>query len=196
MEAWEGRGRPGRFIFASTDMVFDGEAAAYREGDEPRPIFEYGRAKRDAEIRVLSGGGTVVRISLVYGWNPMDPRTSALLEGLRTGRFPHSYFSDEIRCPIFVDDLAEALVELAEGAAREESILHLAGPEPVSRHQFARRVAEALGLDAEIIPRARLREASLVRPADLSLDVSLACTCLATPLRGLDETLPLLAWEG
>ena len=41
----------------------------YRETDSPMPVWEYGRAKREAELKVLDAGGTVVRNSLVYGFD-------------------------------------------------------------------------------------------------------------------------------
>jgi len=105
------------FIFISTDAVFDGEKGPYREDDVPRPIWKYGEAKRRAEEEVLKSGGMVVRISLVYGFNPPDPRTESLEKGIETGNFEHSYFKDEIRCPTFVEDLCAALMEIGEGKA-------------------------------------------------------------------------------
>lgn len=79
------------FIYVSTDAVFDGENGPYGEGDIPEPIWEYGRAKRKAELMVLDAGGTVVRNSLVYGFDPMDPRTESLKRGLESGHFEYPY---------------------------------------------------------------------------------------------------------
>ena len=39
-----------RFIFISTDAVFDGENGPYKESDIPAPIWPYGVAKRKAEV--------------------------------------------------------------------------------------------------------------------------------------------------
>ncbi len=102
------------FIFISTDSVFDGENWPYQVDDVPRPIWEYGEIKGRAEKEVLGAGGTVVRTSLVYGFDPIDPRTESLRRGLETGNFEYTYFSDEIRCPIFVDDLCAALMEVGQ----------------------------------------------------------------------------------
>ncbi len=46
-----------RFIYLSTDSVFDGESAPYSESDIPEPITPYGHAKRTAE----TGYGTFVQ---------------------------------------------------------------------------------------------------------------------------------------
>ncbi len=57
-----------RLVFTSTDLVFDGTRSWYREDDPPRPILEYGRLKRAAELLVAASSQSLtVRISLLYG---------------------------------------------------------------------------------------------------------------------------------
>jgi len=65
-------------------MVFDGERAPYAETDEPSPITEYGRKKTEAKLMAFEEAAVIVRSSLVYGFHPMDPKTSLLLSGLKT----------------------------------------------------------------------------------------------------------------
>ncbi len=177
-----------RLIFLSTDMVFDGERAPYAETDEPSPITEYGRKKREAELMALEEGATVVRSSLVYGFEPMDPKTSILLNGLKTGLFPYPYFRDEVRSPIFVEDLCKCLVELAF-LSEAPQLLHLGGPEAMSRYELARRIAEGLGFDSTLVPSATQREHPGVRPRDLTLDISLALKILRTRPRPLAKVV-------
>ena len=81
-----------RFVFLSTESVFNGKSGPIKEGDLPSPVFDYGKAKRRAEIDVLRTGGIVVRPSLVYGFNPPDSRTATLLQGLETDVFEYLYF--------------------------------------------------------------------------------------------------------
>ena len=57
-----------------------------------------------------------------------------------------TFYDDEIRCPVQVDDLAAALVELA--ATAHHGPLHVAGADAVDRATFARLIAAAAGLDA------------------------------------------------
>ena len=176
-----------RFIFISTDAVFDGENGPYKESDIPRPVWPYGVAKRSAEIAVLDAGGVVVRTSLVYGFDPMDPRTAVLKRGLETGNFSYVYFSDELRCPIFVEDLCGALFELAYADNNEMNILHIAGPEAISRYEFACKLARFLEHDPERIPRGIKSDSGEIRPLDLSMDISLAKTLFETKLRSIEE---------
>lgn len=179
--------RPCRFIFVSTDAVFDGETPPYGETHEPHPVFPYGKAKKAAERMVLDHGGNVVRISLVYGLIHQDPRTKILLEGLRSGRFQYPYFEDEVRSPIFVDDLCEAFVELGEGKADNHRILHVAGPEGLNRHEFAKRILECYGYRKIEIPKGLLSESGFVRPRDVTLDIRLAKSLLDTRFRNVEE---------
>ena len=178
-----------RMIYLSTDAVFDGKAGPYRESDIPSPVWPYGKAKRMAEMAVRSFGGMVVRTSLVYGLNPMDSRTSILKNGLETGEFKYSYFTDEIRCPIYLDDLCNALFELAYNDANEIDTLHITGPEAMSRYEFACKLACFLGYDSKKIPRGTHSDDKGSRPLALPMDISLARKMLRTRLRSVDEVL-------
>ena len=75
-----------------------------------------------------------------------------------------------------LDDLARALVELA--GTDLAGILHVAGPEAVSRQQFA-----------ELITGHAVRHAPAPagRPLDCRLDTTYAAATLATVLRGVNE---------
>ena len=174
------------FVYLSSDAVFDGESGPYEESDIPRPVWPYGVAKRKAEIKVLAAGGTVVRTSLIYGFDPIDPRTAVLKRGLETGNFSYPYFSDEIRCPVFVNDLSDALAEIGEGVLKDEQIINVTGPEALNRFDFAVRLARYLGYDGSTVPGGLLSENRLKRPRDLSLDTRLARRILKTKLRKLE----------
>jgi dTDP-4-dehydrorhamnose reductase len=132
-----------KFFFLSTDAVFDGGKGNYYEQDIPLPIWGYGEAKLKAEEMVLSNSGTVVRTSLVYGIDPLDSRTRDLFFGLRGEKPLISYFDDEYRCPIYVSDLCNVLLELSK--IDSPSVLHVAGPKRLSRYEFAIQLGEAMG---------------------------------------------------
>src|SRR2546428_1881968 len=60
-----------RYLFVSTDFVFDGTKGAYREEDAARPVNYYGETKLAGEHAVLGASADllVVRPSVVYGWD-------------------------------------------------------------------------------------------------------------------------------
>ena len=136
-----------RLIHLSTDMVFDGRRPPYREPDPPAPLSPYGEAKAAAEAAVAArlDDCVIVRTSLVTCFDPPDPRSAEVLAALR-GAGDLRLFTDEYRCPVCTSDLAAALVELIDQPYR--GILHIAGPERLSRYALGRRIAAYYGLDA------------------------------------------------
>ena len=87
-----------------------------------------------------------------------------------------TFYEDEVRCPVQVDDLAAALLELARSDLA--GVLHVAGPEAVSRQQFAEMIT---GRPVRHAP------APAGRPLDCRLDTSHASSTLATVLRGVSS---------
>lgn len=176
------------FVLGSTDLVFDGRHAPYREADVPAPLSEYGRTKAAAElaVRAASDRHLVCRMSLVYG-----PCRGALrqldwiLDKARRGE-PVELFADEWRTPIDSVSLADALCELVDTEA--QGVLHLGGADRVDRLDFGRRLLARAGLDPGLA-RAASRADHAERPADVSLDSTRARSTLVAPLPGLDEGL-------
>ncbi len=180
-----------RFIFISTDQVFDGTRGAYAEDDETNPVHVYGRSKRDAEHRVRVSGASamVLRLALVYGRSPSGERSaSEQIENALRRAERVRLFTDEIRTPVLVDDVASVVCELL--FAEDATLLHVAGPDAMSRYEFGMAVATASGLDASLIDRVRQRDVklSVERPRDLSLKTD--------ALRGLVHRIPQRVVDG
>lgn len=178
-----------RLIHLSTDVLFDGEKGNYSEEDPPSPVTPYGRSKALAEEAVHASGAeaVIVRTSLIYGWRPrLDRHTRRIVDGLRGGT-PVRLFTDELRCPSWVESLAAAVVELA--GRDYTGVLHVAGAQVLSRYDFGVRLARFHGLDPGPIAPAVSRESGLRRPLDCTLDSSRARSLLSTPLPGVDEVL-------
>lgn len=156
-----------RLVHLSTDLVFDGEHAPYREEDEPRPVSDYGRAKLEAESLV---DGLIVRTSLLYG-KPGGPQEAMAARG-------GTFYEDEIRCPTRVGELATALLRLA--STDVSGPLHLAAPDAVSRYDFALLLGARHAAPAPTPPG---------RARDVSLDSSRAAALLGRPLTGIRALL-------
>jgi dTDP-4-dehydrorhamnose reductase len=147
-------------------------------------VIPYGEAKLAAERAVLEAdaGALVVRTSLLYGKREPGQHERLVLDAL-DGRADVAFFTDEIRCPTHVGDLAAALLELVSGDLRGP--LHVVGPDAVSRHEFACAVARAHGRDPGGLRTAT--SAGSGRPLNCALDASRARSLLRTRLRGLRE---------
>jgi dTDP-4-dehydrorhamnose reductase len=176
-----------RLVHVSSDVLFDGtKHSPYTEEDEPSPITDYGRAKADGERAVLAAhpGALAVRTSLIYGGLEPSRHERMACDAAR-GRGGMVFFEDELRSPVVVGDLAAALLELAD--RDERGILNVAGPDTVSRYEFAFLLARAHRLSGERILRGRLKRSGLERPANCALDSSRARSLLETQLRGVFE---------
>lgn len=172
------RGR--RLVFTSTDMVFDGSRPWNREEDPARPVLEYGRTKLAAEQAVLAARGALVcRVSLLYGPSRCGRHSffDRALADLTAGR-SRAFFEDEFRTPLHYAVAADLLVRLLESGA--QGLVHVGGPERVSRYELMRRVAVVLGLDPDLIQANRQADVPLPepRPADASLDTEMLASLL------------------
>jgi dTDP-4-dehydrorhamnose reductase len=164
-----------RLVHLSTDLVFSGEHGGYREEDEPAPVNSYGRSKAEAERRVAAAhpAATIVRTSLIYGGAEPGPQERLARENRR-------FFVDELRSPVQVGDLAEAILELLP--LDVPGPLHLGGADDVSRFDFA----VLLGADPAKLEPTRT---SVERAPNVTLDSSRARGLLSTRLRGVREVL-------
>ena len=160
------------------------------EAAPPAPITPYGASKAAAEavVQSLYPQAVIVRTSLILSRHPLDKHSRMVLE-FASGVRPGALFTDEIRCPVGVEDLAAAVLELAQGSF--SGILHLAGPDTLSRYALGRLVLEAEGLDPDRAPAGTLAESGLYRPADVRLDISLARKILQTHVRSARTYLQL-----
>jgi dTDP-4-dehydrorhamnose reductase len=174
-----------RLVHVSSDAVFSGRLGEYDEDAVPDPVYAYGAAKAAAEtaVRAVDPGAAIVRTSLILG----DGRGAheVLTHDLIAGRVAGALFTDEVRKPVHVDDLADALLELAAGDYA--GVLNVAGADAISRYDLGVLVARRDGLDPGAIPAASLATLGLSRPPDLRLVTVRAGGLLATRLRGARE---------
>ncbi|MFH9753875.1 SDR family oxidoreductase [Streptomyces griseus] len=192
-----------RIVMISTDNVFDGRAEQYDEYAATAPANAYGAAKLAAEHTLLeeSDQATVLRVSLVYGLDPL--RTGNWLNyfelcvrQLRLGETVQAP-ADQWVTPVLVDDVAAVTRAVVTAPAPE--LLHLGGPERLSRARWAGLVAERLGVPAERVspvPKASSRYAS--RPENTCLSSALLASAPATRgirVRGAREGVRVLLPE-
>jgi dTDP-4-dehydrorhamnose reductase len=183
-----------RLVFLSSDMLFDGTKGNYRETDDPNPINFYGWTKFGAERRILEqhSDAVIVRVNLTYGapFNGGHSFSQEVIETVRSGN-PYYLFSDQYRSFISVKNLAECLWELA--SAKFVGILHLGGPEAADRVTFARKLADRVGLNTDLLIPVTAEQVhpQVPYPKNNTFDLSLAQSLLKTPLLSLDEGLAL-----
>jgi dTDP-4-dehydrorhamnose reductase len=183
-----------KLVFYSSDYVFNGNAGPYRETDEPDPICVYGRQKLEVEQKIAELGENylILRITVVYGHEAQAKNfVVRLITNLKNGH-TMKVPQDQVGSPTLVDDIAEASCRLVEVGAT--GIFHVAGPDVMSRYQFALNVAEVFGLPTENIMAVNTPE--LGQPAQRPLQAGMVCDRLHSSLnwnlRGFAEGLTYL----
>lgn len=141
-----------RLVFFSSDYVFNGRDGPYSEEILPSPISEYGRQKAEAEAIVaeeLPDSHVIVRTTGVYGWEPQGKnfvirviRTLEEGEGIAVP-------ADQVATPTYAPNLADASLVL--GAGDFCGVYNVAGPDLLTRADFAAVVAKVFGLAAQRI---------------------------------------------
>jgi dTDP-4-dehydrorhamnose reductase len=150
-----------RFVYVSTDYVFDGKKGQYREDDHPNPLHYYAQNKVEAERLVADLPSYVIsRPSVIYGWNLLErsgvPSSSGktvnfamfILDKFRKGETVKAV-SDQYSSPTLADNMAEALLRLAKMDVN--GVYHTAGRSCVSRYEFASKAAQIFGYPASLV---------------------------------------------
>jgi len=141
-----------RFVYFSTDYVFDGVDGPYSENSPTNPLSVYGRSKRDAEIALeneLGEAQLTIRTSWVFGPERQGKNFAYQLARTLGAGQPLVCPSDQISSPGYGPDVARAAVLMAE--EKLSGLIHAVGPEVIDRVTFARAIASAFGFDPERI---------------------------------------------
>lgn len=157
-----------RFVYLSTDYVFDGATGPDSESTIPRPLSVYGQAKRDAEIALgqqLGDAALIVRTCWVFGPERQGKNFAYQVVRALRDQKPVVCPTDQISTPSYGPDVAAAIVALVE--RQESGVIHVAGPDVMTRPDFARKIAEAFGLDTSLIVGRSTAELAQVAPRPL-----------------------------
>jgi dTDP-4-dehydrorhamnose reductase len=196
-----------RFVFVSTDFVFDGIDAPYVEEASPAPLGVYARSKLQGEKYTLaSRENVVVRPSVIYSWVQRSKTNqvsasgkpinfAAWLVSQLNAKKPVQIVNDQIASPTLADDLAQAILAIVK--SRKTGLFHTAGTTPMSRYEFSIKVAKKLGLDESLIhaiSSSELRQTAK-RPSNSSLISDRISREVGYAMMPIDRALDLFADE-
>ena len=138
-----------RFMYVSTDYVFDGEATEpYRPDSPTNPLSVYGKSKLGGEEAArLAGDWLVGRVSWVYGRGGSN-FGSRVLERARAGE-PIRAFTDLFSVPTWVSDAATTLLTLFECSA-PSGVYHANNAGGTTWYDFACEALELAGISATV----------------------------------------------
>lgn len=160
-----------RFVYVSTDYVFDGMRGNYREDDATNPLSAYGRSKLGGEQEAAGKAPLLIaRTSGVF--SPYKQNFVIwLVKELEAGRRVR-IVEDQWLNPTSAEDLADQVIALV--AARAEGVYHTAGATGLSRLEAARVISRVFGLDGALIDPVKNADMTWLapRPRDSTLDTS------------------------
>ena len=170
------------FVQVSTDYVFDGsKGAPYAEEDPVAPLGAYGRSKLEGEWAAVAANPRTAVLRTAWVCSATGQNFIRTMLRLGDQREEVSVVADQRGAPIFADDLADAILHmadalvLAEAGAPEFGIFHLAGTPDTTWHGFARAVFEGAARRGRRAPRLKAISTAEYptrarRPADSRLD--------------------------
>lgn len=180
----------GKFIFLSTDYVFNGEDGPYSENDEVDPINVYGRSKLDAEniVKEISNDWVILRTNVV--WNIGGSYHASFADWLvneLTNERTVKIVTDQWNNPTHTDDLGRVIDQIIEKDA--QGLFHYGSSDVLNRYDFAKLIANVYELDESLITP--IRTESLNQSAKRPLKSGLKTDKIEQEL----EIMPSDLWE-
>jgi dTDP-4-dehydrorhamnose reductase len=181
-------------VHVSTDFVFDGKLRRpYRDDDAVNPIQTYGQSKLLGETELqhhAPADWLIVRTAWVYGRHGANfPRT--MVTAARAGK-PLAVVADQIGCPTYAPDLAEAILALLNAKAR--GIWHVTNAGQTNWREFAQTAIHEFGLSNDVAPLTsdqwrQMKPESAIRPPYTVLDIQPFAQATGRPMRPWQEGL-------
>ena len=140
-----------KFVYFSSDYVFDGTSGPYSEDDFPNPINEYGRQKLAVENLIKSSleNYLIIRVTVVYGWEPRGKNfVMSMIRNLKNGKIM-KVPDDQIGSPTYVDNMVQAVKKLIE--SDKTGLYNVAGTDLMDRYTFSKIVAKVFDIDDNLL---------------------------------------------
>ncbi|TVP62085.1 MAG: NAD(P)-dependent oxidoreductase [Nodularia sp. (in: Bacteria)] len=170
--------------FTSTDLVFDGLNAPYKETDSVSPVNLYGEQKVMAETGMLERYPmtAICRMPLMFGRETPTAKSfiQPFIQTLKEGK-ELKLFTDEFRTPASGITAAKGILLALE---KINGYIHLGGKERISRYDFGKLLIEVFQLPETGLKSCQQQDIKMAapRPADVSLDSTKAFALGYQPL--------------
>ncbi|MEC4805594.1 MAG: SDR family oxidoreductase [Jaaginema sp. PMC 1079.18] len=155
-------------IFLSTDYVFEGVAAPYKDSDKPQPTTEYGRQKLTVETALpnLASNHLILRLSKIYGTKKGDRTLLNEISSKFVSGAEMQMATDQLFCPTHINDIIEVIHGLQ--ALGNNGLFNLCNPQGISRYEIAMLIADAMKADKNLVHPVSLHDLPTMqsRPLD------------------------------
>lgn len=135
----------------STDYIFSGlNDYGYKESAKPDPINAYGKSKAEGEKELISNTDKFYLVRTAWLYGPTGKNFVDTMLKLAETQNEIKVVSDQIGCPTYVFDLAQAVYDLLERG--KYGIYHIVNEGKTSWYGFAEEIFHTLGIPKKIIP--------------------------------------------
>lgn len=138
-----------KFVYISTDFVFDGAHPPYFEDSTPNPLSYYAQTKLEGE-KIVKNKAMIVRLS--YPYRSHYELKKDFVMSLRTAleqKKTLTMVTDSIITPTFVDDIAYSFGYLFENFSND--IFHIVGLDSLSPFDAGLKIAKIFNLNQTFI---------------------------------------------
>lgn len=169
------RGNKKKFVYISTDSVFDGQRGNYKETDKPNPLNYYALSKLKGEKAALkiNPNSLVIRTN-IYGFHV--PEGNSLVEwaldnfrqNKKINGFKDVYFN-----PLYTKQLAIIVKKIIE-KKEIRGIINAASKKSVSKYNFLRLLAKTFRNKENIVNPISVDDLELIakRPRNTTLNIN------------------------
>lgn len=138
-----------KFIYISTDFVFDGKNPPYFEDSSPNPISYYAQTKYEGE-KIVTGNAMIVRLSYPYRAQ-FEPKKD-FVRGIKSSleqKKSLKMVTDSVFTPTFIDDIAYAFKHLLNNFSPK--VFHIVGSDSLSPYDAGKLIAKNFNLNESLI---------------------------------------------
>ena len=183
-----------KFVFISTDQLFEGKASMYNEMETVVPLNVYGstKAKAEREVLAIHQEAMIIRTNF-YGWGTTYRHSfSDFIYYQLKNKQPVELFFDVFYTPILIEKLVEIINKLV--ALNSYGIFNIVSDDRISKFDFGIKIADVFGFNHSLISPVSIntRNDLVMRPADMSLNNEKTTKLLEGPLGKVSSHLILL----
>ena len=189
----EAQKKNAKFVYISTDFVFDGTKPPYDEDSKPHPVGYYGQSKYEGEL-VVKDKAAIVRISYPYraSFDQKSDFVRTIANLLRSGKEINAV-SDASFTPTFIDDIAYGLKYILQNFKPET--YHLVGSQTLSQYDAAVKIAQTVGANTSLVKSATYDEYFKGKAARPRYSEIKSIKNSFAPMHSFDEGLRLLSLQ-
>lgn len=187
-----------KFVYISSDHLFDGRKLLYSEIDKPNPLNVYARSKLMGEeiAKSVDKNCLIIRTNF-FGWGSKAKMSFSdwVINSIRSGDEINGY-TDIFHTPISLNHLSYVIVELIKN--NHKGVFNVVGNSRISKYDFIILIADIFDLDTSMVVKSSYKKtrSSIQRPLNMSLSNVLVKNKLQINIPDLEQgVLELLAQE-